>query len=128
MTPFGQNCSLKVDFVGKVESISEDWKSLLKSHACTADLPFDLQLGRHENQMSDKDVMSQVLSKTHLLAVESDLAVSQAMSEALQLQGGSYHRALCWLFLVDYVMFNYDLPKDCDQPEMQLVIAKTRSS
>ena len=128
MSPFGHNCSLKVDFVGKVESIGEDWKNLLKSHACTADLPFDLKLGRHDNQMRDKDVISQVISNHSLVAVENDLAVSQAMREGLQLRGGSYRRALCWLFLVDYVMFNYDLPKDCDRPEMQLVIAKTRSS
>lgn len=126
MTPFGHNCSLKVDFVGKAESIGEDWKSLLKSHACTASIPFDLGLGRHENKIKDKDVISQVLSNNSLVAVESD-AVSEAMSEALRLHGGSYRRALCWLFLVDYVMFNYDLPEGCDQPEMQLVIAKSRS-
>ena len=38
----------------------------------------------------------------------------------------AFLRAFCWISLPDYVMFEYDLPKQCNDPEMLHVIELTK--
>lgn len=38
-------------------------------------------------------------------------------------ENSAYLRAFCWIHLADYVIFDYDLPKGCDEEEMLKIMA-----
>lgn len=40
----------------------------------------------------------------------------------------AYLRAFCWLLFSDYVMFDYDLPEKCNDPEMLQVMNLTKTT
>eukprot|EP00913_Durusdinium_trenchii_P026562 g24920.t1 len=115
--PYGSKCFLAVDFVGKTENVVEDWKRFLESQQCHVITQFNLTKGRHENSIGTKQALADA---AEIGGASSFVELQSAAKESMEAQlfQGAYLRALCWLYLVDYVMFSYDLPRGCDHPHM----------
>ena len=116
--PYGNKCLLAVDFVGKMENVVGDWKRFLDSQQCHVTTQFNLTAGRHNTSSDTKHALAEVAGIVGAASfVELQAGAQQSMERALLFQK-VYLRALCWLYLVDYVMFRYDLPRGCNHPDM----------
>eukprot|EP00438_Fugacium_kawagutii_P014599 Skav226992 [mRNA] locus=scaffold2341:266761:269571:+ [translate_table: standard] len=132
--PFSSECSLPIDFVGKTEQIERDWQRFLESKRCfpASKIPFSNELGQHPTKSAQAEVeeaLTQFLNIS-LLSVNTEttstLASKASLHKVLRSEGAAYLKAFCWLLLTDYVMFDYDLPKECDQSEMLYVLNLTK--
>eukprot|EP00438_Fugacium_kawagutii_P014597 Skav226990 [mRNA] locus=scaffold2341:256338:262952:+ [translate_table: standard] len=131
--PFSSKCSLPIDFVGKTERIAEDWQRYMESLRCEASKKaFSNALGQHPTKRLHKEALTKLLnvsSPVSLLSVGTSVKAAMAQShikKILKANGASYLKAFCWLHLIDYVMFDYDLPETCNQVEMQYVMNLTK--
>ena len=98
-----RGCAVPYDFIGKVESMEEDWAHLL-SPLCGSNVSFNDSLGLHPNDDQDKGAMEIVLNwKTD----DPPADHASAMAILLQEGEGRYLRALCWLLLVDFVTLKH---------------------
>ena len=101
-TPVG-GCAVPYDFVGKVESMEEDWARLMLP-ICGSDVSFNDSLGLHPTDDQDKAAMDSVLTWT----TDDPPAEHASAMASLLVQGeGTYLKALCWLLLVDFVALEY---------------------
>lgn len=126
--PFSSRCALPIEFVGKTETISEDWKKFMESKHCdAASTPFSNDLGQHPTDDGFKNAMENFFNEISLLAVDATSTSALRLKSVLDADGYAYLRALCWLLLSDYVMFDYDLPEHCDEPEMLRIMEQTKS-
>ena len=63
--PFSSTCKLPIDYVGKIEQISEDWKKFLESQHCdAARIPYNNSLGQHPTDEAERHAMY------HLMALQ----------------------------------------------------------
>lgn len=99
LPPFSASCGLRMDFIGKVEDLSNGWSSFLASQQC-AGHPFRSSLGQHPTEHSETFAMHSVLKSNE----------------------GVYLRAFCWLSLPDYVIFDYQLPQQCQDADILEVL------
>jgi len=123
-------CSVPMGFIGKTESMEDDWTRMFGVHQCNLSSPFDQSLGLHPNDEQDKIAMETVLGWTgtstmkpnggsHNNTTPSAVMLSQASADvraivtALQENGSRYLRALCWLLLADFASFRFDMPAAC---------------
>ncbi|CAE7199358.1 unnamed protein product, partial [Symbiodinium sp. CCMP2456] len=123
-------CSVPMGFIGKTESMEDDWTRMFEAHQCNLSSPFDESLGLHPNDEQDKTAMETVLGWTETSTIEpidgsydnatpSAVALSQASADvraivaALQENGSRYLRALCWLLLADFASFRFNMPAAC---------------
>ncbi len=126
--PFSSQCGLPIEFVGKTERISEDWKKFMESkHCAAASTPFSNDLGQHPTDDGHKEAMVNFFNEMSLLAVDAARTSTLHLKSVLDADGHAYLRAFCWLLLSDYVMFDYDLPEHCDEPEMLRIIQLTKA-
>ena len=95
-------CSLPMDFIGKIERVEEDWAKLFALENETVPM-FDTQLALNNHGDRDKPGMRTFLS-----------------SSAKRV------RALCWLYLGDFAVFEYELPKECQEEPLQSAVATLR--
>lgn len=133
--PFSQSCRLPINFVGKIENLAEDWKNLLESQSCiTAKIPYNNSLGQHPTDEKERKAMTDMLESAanndtaQFLVRDRDnmTASSNHLQNVLLKKDFAFLRAFCWISLPDYVMFEYDLPKHCNDPEMLQVIELTK--
>ena len=108
-------CAIPMDFIGKTEQIKEDWKKLFARQNDSAP-PFDSRLATHPHDAVDKHAMARFLG----LANDAEKSV--------QTEAARYLRALCWVFLAGYSIFEYDLPPECQQEPMRTAFALARSA
>ncbi|CAE7256760.1 unnamed protein product [Symbiodinium microadriaticum] len=123
-------CSVPMGFIGKTESMEDDWIRMFGVHQCNLSSPFDQSLGLHPNDEQDKTAMETILGWTGTSTIEpvdssynnatpSAVVLSEASADvraivaALQENGSRYLRALCWLLLADFVSFRFDMPAAC---------------
>eukprot|EP00435_Cladocopium_sp_Y103_P035635 s1111_g9.t1 len=98
LAPVSAQCALKLDFIGKSEHLSEDWRTFFEAQHCA----------------SEPQSAAQLVS-----AAQAERSTSTAaIRAALDAENSAYLRAFCWIHLADYVIFDYDLPKGCDEEEM----------
>eukprot|EP00438_Fugacium_kawagutii_P030324 Skav218837 [mRNA] locus=scaffold3029:90342:100579:- [translate_table: standard] len=140
--PFSSDCRLPIDFIGRTEKLEEDWKEFLESRQCTAaEKPFSEELGQHPTDGVHKDAITRLfdevnqinLNRVSLLSVGSttNSATARAavsLRKVLENEDFAYLRAFCWLLLSDYVMFDYDLPDKCNDPEMLEIVRMTKAT
>lgn len=133
--PFSQSCRLPINFVGKIENLAEDWKNLLESQSCiTAKIPYNNSLGQHPTDEKERKAVTDMLESAanndtaQFLVRDRDnmTASSNHLQNVLLKKDFAFLRAFCWISLPDYVMFEYDLPKHCNDPEMLQVIELTK--
>eukprot|EP00435_Cladocopium_sp_Y103_P024637 s1118_g6.t1 len=164
--PFSPGCRLPIDFVGKVEHLSEDWRTLLESSSCiAAKIPYDNSLGQHPTEPKERQAMADMLesetnaSETNASTTNANASTTNATAEfyvrdtsdrdnmtmssyvrdrdnmtrssnhlqtVLHKKDFAFLRAFCWISLPDYVMFDYDLPRQCDDPEIRQVMELTK--
>eukprot|EP00438_Fugacium_kawagutii_P013976 Skav200727 [mRNA] locus=scaffold274:12112:12726:+ [translate_table: standard] len=106
-------CSLPIDFVLKDEHSTEDWQALF---AGQNQIPaFDPALALHSHGHRDKNAMRSFLG----LAGDRSTAAPRH---------GAYVRALCWLFLTDFAMFDYELPDECQHGLLQNTLKLFRNT
>ena len=113
-------CSIPIDFIGKTEQVKEDWKKLFARQNDSAP-PFDSLLAIHSHDPRDKHAMERFLG----LANDADRSVQAG---AVVPEPARYLRALCWVFLADYAIFEYDLPPECQQEPMRTAVALAHSA
>lgn len=128
--PFSSTCKLPIDYVGKIEQISEDWKKLLESQHCdAATISYNNSLGQHPTDPAERHAMYKLMTLQETDTTGSDsgksnqttLRSSQHLQRVLQRHHYAFLRAFCWIHLPDYVMFDYDLPGKCNDQEIQQV-------
>eukprot|EP00438_Fugacium_kawagutii_P008506 Skav210958 [mRNA] locus=scaffold713:353404:358088:+ [translate_table: standard] len=95
-------CSLPMDFIGKTEQAEEHWAKLFAMQNETVP-KFDSLLAVHSHGDRDEDAMKTFLASSP-----------------------KYTRALCWIYLGDFAVFEYELPDECQQEPMQSAVAKLR--
>jgi len=129
--PFSPTCQLPINFVGKIENLAEDWKQLLESRSCIkANIPFNNSLGQHPTDEKERKAMTDMLESVNnaKFLVKDRNRDNMTKSSKVHLrnvllkQDFAFLRAFCWISLPDYVMFEYDLPKQCNDPSMLKVI------
>ena len=101
LQPFS-GCSLPMDFIGKTERAEEHWAKLFAMQNETAP-KFDSLLAVHSHGQRDKQAMKTFLASS-----------------------AKYIRALCWLYLGDFAVFEYELPNECQEEPMQSAVAMLR--
>lgn len=89
----GSACESRFDFVGKVETLKDDWHELGNAASCTDTLYWP------RNWKRSPDV--------------KDHGAKEAMKQALKANQGKLKLALCVWLLPDYIAFDYPLPKGC---------------
>ena len=100
-----KSCSVPIDFIGKTEQLEEDWARMFGMWNET------------------------VPSYRRLALVEGGEREEHAMETFLNLSSSRrYVQALCWIFLADFAVFEYDLPKQCQQEPLQSIVAGLRES
>ena len=95
-------CSLPMDFIGKTERAEEHWAKLFDMQNETVP-KFDSLLALHSHGERDEQAMKTFLASS-----------------------AKYMRALCWLYLGDFAVFEYELPNECRQEPMQSAVAMLR--
>ena len=95
-------CPLPMDFIGKTEHLVEHWEKLFAMQNETVP-KFDSLLAEHSHGERDKQAMKTFLASS-----------------------AKYVRALCWLYLGDFAVFEYELPDECRQEPMQSAVATLR--
>ena len=95
-------CSLPMDFIGKTERAEEHWAKLFAMQNETVP-KFDSLLAEHTHGERDKQAMKTFLASS-----------------------AKYVRALCWLYLGDFAVFEYELPDECRQEPMQSAVETLR--
>lgn len=78
--------------------------------------PYDYSLALHSHGDRDQSGMESVLG-----VAEGTHAEPTGVKN-----GGKYLQALCWLLLVDFAAFEYDLPPACQHGVMQDALALSR--
>ena len=126
--PFSSTCKLPIDYVGKIEQISEDWKKFLESQHCdAARIPYNNSLGQHPTDEAERHAMYHLMALQEFADTnvsDSDKSNGTRLLSSLHLQEVfrkhhyAFLRAFCWIHLPDYVMFDYDLPEKCNDPEI----------
>jgi len=92
-------CESKFDFIGKVESLDEDWKLLGKNGGCETPLGWPV-------------------NPKHASQDPADEKYESAMVAALREKDNALFKALCWWILSDFVLFDYSLPSECYNDEV----------
>ena len=95
-------CSLPMDFIGKTERAEGHWAKLFELQNETVP-EFDSLLALHSHGRRDEQAMKTFLASS-----------------------AKYMRALCWLYLGDFAVFEYELPNECRQEPMQSAVAMLR--
>mmetsp|Transcript_37112 Transcript_37112/g.75809 ORF Transcript_37112/g.75809 Transcript_37112/m.75809 type:complete len:384 (-) Transcript_37112:49-1200(-) len=134
--PFSPNCGLPIDFIGKTEHILDDWKRFMESKQCdAANTPFSNDLGQHPTEGNHKEALTKFFNfaGSRLLSVDTHVTSTskqhmQNIKMVLHSDDFAYLRAFCWLLFSDYVMFDYDLPEKCNDPEMLQVMNLTKTT
>eukprot|EP00435_Cladocopium_sp_Y103_P071620 s321_g38.t1 len=114
-------CSMPMNVIGKVEQLEEDWARIFQLQNQTAP-PFDNSLAVDFHEPRDRLAMKMAFG----LAMADGSETRAAFSRNLTRNGARYLRALCWLFLADYGVFDYELPDECQQEPMRSAIALVR--
>eukprot|EP00438_Fugacium_kawagutii_P023199 Skav215060 [mRNA] locus=scaffold1021:397785:398114:- [translate_table: standard] len=105
-----------MDFVGKDEHLTEDWQTIFALQNRTIPA-FDPELTPHSHGHRDHNAMRRFLG---LAGDRSTGAVAR--------HGANYVRALCWLFLADFAMFDYELPDECQHGLLKNTLALFRNT
>ena len=135
-------CSVPMNFIGKTNSMEEDWTRMFRLQECSLSAPFDEHLGLHPNDQADKvameislglesdratdssgDVATNTSSELMLVEATADM---RALVAALQQDRSKYLRALCWLLLPDFAAFNFKLPAACQQGQLRSLLQPRR--
>lgn len=112
-------CSMPIDFIGKDEHLTEEWQALFAWQNQTIPA-FDPELTPHSHGHRDHNAMRRFLG----LATED-----RSEGAAVPRHGtSSYVRALCWLFLEDFAMFDYELPDECQHGLLRNTLALFRNT
>ena len=105
-----EGCSVPMDFIGKDEELEADWQKMFALQNETVP-SFDSNLATHSHGDTDH------------LAMENFLGYASAGNSSASTDGARYVRALCWLFLVDFAVFDYELPAQCQHELMADALA-----
>mmetsp|Transcript_1312 Transcript_1312/g.2930 ORF Transcript_1312/g.2930 Transcript_1312/m.2930 type:complete len:345 (-) Transcript_1312:63-1097(-) len=116
LPPFSASCGLRMDFIGKVEDLSNDWSSILASQQCYGN-PFRTWLGQHPTHR-ETFAMSSIFG----VKLYETKKAETAMHSVLKSNDSVYLRAFCWLSLPDYVIFDYQLPQQCQDEDILEVL------
>jgi len=101
------NCSARMNFIGKSESPANEWRRMIHEMDCDpTKIPYS------NGTKVDKT--------SSLLQVSS--GATSGMEKAMKLDGGAYLRAWCWFSMPDYVLLDYDLPAECLETDMCMII------
>lgn len=106
LAPVSGDCALKLDFIGKSERFEEDWMAFSQAQGCASE----------SSEPRDSQLVSAALGAKRSSS-------TAALRAALDAENSAYLRAFCWIHLADYVIFDYDLPKGCDEEEMLKIMA-----
>jgi len=106
LAPVSGDCTLKLDFIGKSERFEEDWMAFSQAQGCASE----------SSEPRDSQLVSAALGAKRSSS-------TAALRAALDAENSAYLRAFCWIHLADYVIFDYDLPKGCDEEEMLKIMA-----
>lgn len=87
---FGHDCESHFDFVGKLDSLEEDWTRVGVEGGCEKGLTWTEQ----PRQTSDLD----------------DQGAEKAMRKILAKDDNRFMKVLCWWTLPDFIVFGYELP------------------
>ena len=112
-------CSIPMGLVGKTERLEEDWAKIFAIQNRTG-TEFDSELAVHSHGDRDKDAMESFLGLGSAKRSSNDGASAPNRHK--------YVRVLCWLYLADFVVFEYELPDECQQEPMQSAIALVRKA
>jgi len=118
--PLG-SCPVPFDFVGKLEDFDEDWARLgARLHCPPGSFLFNRSLGEHQSSLDSDHVgggMEGALSVFELREQDLDqraaAKVASTMLNALHANGGALMRMICWFYLGDFALFDYDIPEEC---------------
>ena len=110
-------CSIPMDFIGRTEHLQDDWVKMFALQNETVP-PFDNALASHYHDDRDKRGMDSFLG----------LARADSTDTSAPHTGSRYLRALCWLFLADFAVFQYEIPNECQQEPIQSVLALVRKA
>lgn len=112
-------CSIPMGLVGKTERMEEDWAKMFAIQNRTG-TELDSELAIHSHGHRDTDAMESFLGLGSAKRSSNDGASAPNRRK--------YVRVLCWLYLADFVVFEYELPDECQQEPMQSAIALVRKS
>lgn len=118
--PLG-SCPVPLDIIGKLEHFDEDWASIgERLHCPPGSFPFNRSLGEHQSSMDPAHTVDAMRGAIEAIEVgredssQSAAAMyASAMHAALRSEGGALMRMLCWFYLGDYALFDYDIPEEC---------------
>mmetsp|Transcript_21006 Transcript_21006/g.49928 ORF Transcript_21006/g.49928 Transcript_21006/m.49928 type:complete len:369 (+) Transcript_21006:65-1171(+) len=111
-------CSIPMDFIGRTEHLPDDWVKMFALQNETVP-PFDNALATHFHDHRDRKSMESFLG---LARADNSTETSAPHT------GSRYLRALCWLFLADFAVFQYEIPNECQQEPMKSVLALVRKA
>lgn len=120
--PLG-SCPVPFDVIGKLEHFDDDWASIGdRLHCPPGSFLFNRSLGQHLSSVDEAhttDAMHGALEAIELSEQGSSqqqhaaAMYTTAMHAALRGGGGALMRMLCWFYLGDYALFDYDIPDEC---------------
>ena len=72
-----------MDYVGKIEQISEDWKKLLESQHCdAATIPYNNSLGQHPTDPAERHAMYKLMTLQESTDTGSDSGKSNGTTRS----------------------------------------------
>eukprot|EP00435_Cladocopium_sp_Y103_P070897 s34_g36.t1 len=105
LAPFSTSCGLRMDFIGKIEDLSNDWSRFLASQQCFGS-PFRTWLGQHPTEHRDTRQPAiagpqETFAMSSIFGVKlyEVTAAETAMHSVLKSNDNVYLRAFCWLSL-----------------------------
>lgn len=88
-------CPVAFDFIGRLESMEEDWHDLGAQAGCTP------------NQFPYQRSVREVASHANDVQADSASSMRKVLGNRL------YMRKLCWYLMPDFLILNYTLPPEC---------------
>mmetsp|Transcript_11528 Transcript_11528/g.16218 ORF Transcript_11528/g.16218 Transcript_11528/m.16218 type:complete len:378 (-) Transcript_11528:23-1156(-) len=129
-----KECDISMHFIGAVENMSADWSRMFEHYNCQQDA-YDGHEGLHPNDEQDKKALANAINTSSVhsfmdtqasvdIAAQrlKDMAVA-SMETMLQSQP-KFLLFLCWIYLPDFVIFDYDLPAACTADETLAAIVQ----
>ena len=129
-----KDCDIPMHFIGAVENMSADWSRMLEHYNCQQDA-YDDHEGLHPNDERDKNALVKAIntSSAHSFIdtqASVDIATQRlkdmdmaSMETMLQSEPTMLLR-LCWIYLPDFVIFEYDLPAACKEDKTLAAIVQ----
>eukprot|EP00435_Cladocopium_sp_Y103_P030182 s1202_g7.t1 len=101
------HCAPRLSFIGKSESPANEWRRMIHDMDCDpTKIPYSNA--------------TKANTPSSLLQVSS--GAMSGMEKVMKLDNAAYLRAWCWFSMPDYVLLDYDLPTECLETDMGMII------